>query len=672
MEFAQVQYGGDYNPEQWSPETWEEDARLMQAAGVNLVTLAVFAWAKLEPAPGEYDFAWLDQVMDLLYAHGVRVDLATSTAAPPAWLVRLHPEILPINMDGVTLWHGSRRHYCPHSPSFQEAAGRVTTALAEHVRSHPALALWHVDNELACHYSECFCETSISQFRLWLKRRYGSIGKLNDAWGTGFWSQAYGDWEEITAPRRVPATVNPAQKLDWLRFCSDSWIGVFSAQKAILKKITPAVPVTTNFMSFFKPVDYFALAAEEDIVSNDSYPDLSDPHWMVQSAMACDLVRSLKKGQPWLLMEQAPSQVNWRLRNAPKRPGQMRLGSYQALGRGANGILFFQWRASTSGSEKFHSAMLPHAGADSRLFREIKEFGAELPRLESLLASRVRADTAILFDWNNWWAFEGSDKPANDLKLLPEIEGIYSQFFQRNISVDFAHPEEDLSRYKLVIAPQLYLLSERAAKNMETYVANGGTLLVNFFSGIVNENDRVLPGGYPALLRDVLGMWVEEFIVLMEDQANTVISIDEDEYSCGQWSDILHLEGAESLAAYQKDFFAGSPAVTRHSFGKGTAFYLGTSLGPDGLGWLLDLICMQAAVEPVLKTPKGIEAVRRTVGGKTWIVLLNHSGESVKIPLPETGLDLISGKIKKTLTLAPEAVSILQFPSGSQGVDPHV
>ena len=365
MEFAQVQYGGDYNPEQWGPATWEEDARLMQAAGVNLVTLAVFAWAKLEPAQGKYDFAWLDQVMDLLYAHGVRVDLATSTAAPPAWLVRLHPEILPKNMDGVTLWHGSRRHYCPHSPAFQEAAGKITAALAEHVRSHPALALWHVDNELACHYSECFCETSISQFRLWLKSRYGSVGMLNDAWGTGFWSQAYGDWEEITAPRRVPATVNPAQKLDWLRFCSDSWMGIFSAQKAILKKITPAVPVTTNFMSFFKPVDYFALAAEEDIVSNDSYPDLSDPHWMVQSAMACDLVRSLKKGQPWLLMEQAPSQVNWRLRNTPKRPGQMRLGSYQALGRGANGILFFQWRASTSGSEKFHSAMLPHAGADS-------------------------------------------------------------------------------------------------------------------------------------------------------------------------------------------------------------------------------------------------------------------------------------------------------------------
>ena len=659
--FPFVAYGGDYTPEQWTADVWEEDARLMQEAGVTLVTLAVFAWAKLEPADGRYDFSWLDQVIDLLFAHGVRVDLATSTASPPPWLIRLHPEILPANEDGVTLWHGSRRHYCPHSRAYREHATRLVTALAEHYRDHPALALWHIDNEYACHFSECFCEASVAAFRQWLQDRHGTLENLNKAWGTAFWSQTYYDWQEIQAPRRTPAFINPSQRLDWERFCSDSWLACFEDQKAILRRITPDLPLTTNFMSFHRPLDYWKFAASEDIVSFDCYPDTSQPDWMVESGMGFDLMRSIGKGRPWLLMEQAPTHVNWRQRNATKRPGVMRLQSYQAMARGSDGIMFFQWRASLAGAEKFHSAMLPHASTDSRVWREVTSLGAELKKLDGVLSSRMRAETAILFDWENWWALERDAKVSNDIRLLPQVKAIYAELFRRNISVDFAPPESDLSRYRLVIAPNLYMVSDLSARNIEHYVAQGGTILMTFFSGIVDGNDHVRPGRLPVPFSDLLGMWIEEFVAYQEAQTNVVETVDGPTCSCELWSDIIHLTGAEALGYYREDYFAGQPAITRHHFGKGTSYYLSTALAPEGLAWLLTQACLDAGVKPNLNTPPGVEVTRRSDGSHTWLFMLNHTSEEVSVSLPEQGKDLISGNmVKSMLKLGPQGVAILQ------------
>jgi len=296
-------YGADYNPDQWSEEIWPEDVLLMREAGVNLVSLGVFSWAKLEPRRDKYDFDWLDRLMDLLPEHGIRVNLATPTASPPAWLVRRYPEILPVTDNGTTLWHGSRRHYCPHSSAYHDRATKIVTKLAERYANHAALAMWHVDNEYACHVTECFCEASTAAFREWLKHRYGSLDKLNYAWGTAFWSQHYSEWDEIHPPRRSPAQPNPTQQLDWARFNSDSWIDCFEKQKAILYKSTPSIPVTTNFMGFHKPADYWKFASREDVVSNDNYPDMFDPEWMVWAGMTCDLMRSLSDRRPWILME---------------------------------------------------------------------------------------------------------------------------------------------------------------------------------------------------------------------------------------------------------------------------------------------------------------------------------------------------------------------------------
>lgn len=660
--FSQIQYGGDYNPDQWDESVWLEDARLMREAHVNLVSLGIFSWARLEPASGQYDFGWLDHVMDILYAHGVRVDLATPTASPPPWLVKQSPEILPVTADGVTLWHGARRHYCPNSSVYRAHAARIATRLAEHARDHPALALWHIDNEYGCHVGECFCDRCAAAFRVWLETRYKNLETLNRAWGTGFWSQHYHEWAEIYPPRRAPAFVNPTQQLDWRRFCSDSFLACFLDQRNILRELTPDLSITTNFMRFFKPLDYWKWAAEEDIVADDHYPDHSDPEWMIEAAMSCDLMRSLKQGEPWLLMEQAPSAVNWRQRNAPKRPGEMRLGSYQALARGANGILFFQWRASQGGAEKYHSGMLPHVGTDSRVWREVKALGNELHSLDAIVSARVHADVAIVFDWENWWALELDSKPSSDLLLFPRVLAFYRELYRRNIAVDFAHPAADLTKYRLVIAPHLYMVNNASAENLKHYVAGGGTLLLNFFSGIVDENDRVRLGGYPAPFREMLGLWIEEFTPLAVGQANSIVTDDEENFACDFWSELIHTEGAQVLARYLDDYVAEQPALTRHRFGQGVSFYLATELQCDGLGWLMERVLTEAKV-PWHTAPRGVEIISRDGENQRWLFALNYSDVETEIEVEARGVELLQNTpVVGKLKLAATSVAIIRIP----------
>ena len=459
LDYPQLLYGGDYNPEQWPENVWAEDVRLMRDAGVNFVSLGVFSWAKLEPARDHFEFAWLDRVLDLLHDNGVRVNLATATASPPAWLVREHPDVLPVTRNGVRLEFGSRQHYCPSSPHYQERALALTARLAQRYADHPALAMWHVNNEYGCHVSACYCDVSADHFRVWLKDRYSGLGALNSAWNTAFWGQHYGDWSHIEPPRAAPFYANPNHLLEWQRFCSDALLELYKSEAAILKEATPDIPVTTNFMGFFRPLDYWRWAPELDVVADDSYPDPADPDAALGAALNYDLMRSLRGGQPWILMEQATSAVQWREVNKAKGPGLMRLWSYQALARGADGVMFFQWRASRAGAEAFHSAMLPHTGPDSRVFAEVKALGQELKTLSELRHSRINADVAVLFDWSNWWALEGEAKPAR-LDLLGHVHELYRPLWQNNVAVDFVSPEHELGAYKLVLAPNLYLLPQ--------------------------------------------------------------------------------------------------------------------------------------------------------------------------------------------------------------------
>jgi beta-galactosidase len=654
-------YGGDYNPEQWPEEVWDEDVRLMREAGVNLVSLGIFSWAKLEPRPGEYDFGWLDRIISLLHENGVMVNLATATASPPPWLAKLYPESLPVTENGVVLHPGARQHYCPSSAAYRERAADLVRRVAGRYKDHPALAMWHVNNEYGCHVAECYCDASAVHFREWLQGRYGDLDSLNEAWGTAFWSQRYGEWGEILPPRTAPTFANPTQQLDFRRFSSDALLELYEMEKEILRKATPDVPITTNFMGFFKPADYWKWAAREDVVSDDSYPDPSDPEAHIGAAMSRDLMRSLGDGDPWVLMEQTTVRVNWRERNVPKRPNEMRLWSYGAVARGAEGIMFFQWRQSKAGAEKFHSAMVPHVRPeDSRSWHEVSRLGAELGKLDGLLGARGEAECAILLDWESWWALELDSKPSAAVRMLEGVYSFYKPLFEANVPVDFAHPSSDLSSYRLVIAPNLYLVTDESVENVRRFVTDGGTLLMSFFSGIVDGRDHIRLGGYPAPFRELLGLHIEDFVPMAAGERNRLDTQD-GPYECGLWADLIHLEGAEALATYTDGFYAGTPAVTRNAYGEGVAYYLGTRPGERYVKSLLERVYGEAGVRPTLEVPPGVDAVRRKTEDASFLFVLNHNEEAVEILLPNPGRDLLTEtEHDSKLLLDPLEVVILQ------------
>lgn len=635
----------------------------MKEANVNLVSLAIFSWSRIQPNAQTWDFKWLDRIMGMLHEGGVRVNLATATASPPPWLSHAHPEMLPVLADGTRLWHGARQHYCPSSPVYRSAAKALVEKMAEGYADHPALAMWHVGNEFGCHVPACYCDVSAEAFRRWLEARYGSIEDLNRAWGTSFWSQHYSDWAEIIPPRRTPTWPNPSQQLDFMRFSSDALLECYELEREVLQRVTPDVPVTTNFMSFFKPLDYWTWAEREDVVSNDAYPDPSDPTSPMKAAMAGDLMRSLGRGRPWILMEQTTNRVNWRDVNVAKPPGLMRLWSYQAVARGADGVMFFQWRQSRAGAEKFHSAMVPHGPVDdSPAWHDVVRLGGELARLEAVGDSTGQARVAILLDWESWWALELPSKPSSRVRQIEQIEAFYRTLYESNVATDFARPEDDLSQYRLVVAPSLYLVSDRAAANLEAFVRGGGTLVMSFFSGIVDPFDHIRLGGYPRPLRDMLGIKVVDFHPLSAGE-KVEMRFDNATQSRGEiWSELIQPHGAEVIATYAGSELAGRPAITRHRFGDGTAIYLGTM--PDGiaLAKVINDACELAGVQPAAQAPQGVEAVRRYRQGKSILFLLNHRAVAVDVPIQEAGTNLVDGSEvhRGLIRLEPRGVAVIE------------
>lgn len=655
-----VIYGGDYNPEQWPEEIWPEDARLMREANVNLVSLGIFSWARLEPRPDEHDFGWLDRIMDLLHANGIMVNLATATASPPPWLAKLHPESLPVTKDGTILYPGGRQHYCPSSPAYRDRAADLVRRVADRYKEHPALAMWHVNNEYGCHVAACYCDASAAHFRAWLQDRYGDLDALNEAWGTAFWSQRYGEWGEILPPRSAPTFANPTQQLDFRRFSSDALLELFEMEKRILKAATPGVPVTTNFMGLFEPANYWKWASREDVVSDDSYPDPSNPEAHVRAGMHGDLMRSLGGGDPWILMEQTPVRVNWRERNAPKKPGQMRQWSLQAVARGAEGVMFFQWRQSRAGAEKFHSAMVPHVEPRrSRSWQDVIRLGEDLGKLDGLLGARGEAEVAILLDWNNWWALELDSKPSTAVRMIEGLYAFYKPLFEANVPVDFAHPGADLSSYKLVVAPNLYLVTDEAAENLNRFVREGGSLLMSFFSGIVDEHDHIHLGGYPAPFREMLGLVVEDFVPMAVGEGNRIVA-GEDVHDCDLWADLIHPEGAEVLATFADGFYSGMPAATRNAYGNGVAYYLGTRPDANYTASLLGRVCAEAGAKAPLDVPPGVEVVRRRAPDASFLFILNHNEEPVEVTVTGPARDLLTDAAQEgAMTLEASGVAAL-------------
>ncbi|MEU7654059.1 beta-galactosidase [Micromonospora taraxaci] len=632
-----IYFGGDYNPEQWPEQTWSEDVELMRRAGVNLVSVGIFSWALLEPTPGRFEFGWLDRVLDLLHDGGIQVDLATATASPPPWLARAHPETLPRRADGAILWPGGRQAYCPSSPVFRERSLELVRAVAGRYAEHPAVVMWHVSNELGCHNVHCYCDVSAEAFRGWLRERYGDLDRLNDAWGTAFWSQRYGDWAEINPPRTAPTFANPTQQLDFLRFSSDEQRAQLRAEREVLKTLVRQ-PVTTNFMiGMAKNMDYHSWAPDVDLVSNDHYLTAADPQAHLGIALAADHTRGVAGGDPWLLMEHSTSAVNWQPRNVAKLPGQLRRNSLAHVARGADGVLFFQWRASRAGAEKFHSALVPHAGPDTKVFREVCQLGADLKALAEVRGSRVDADVAILFDWEAWWGVELDSHPSVDVTYADRLNALYGALWRAGVTADIVHPSTDLSGYRLVLAPTLYLVRDADVEALCRYVEGGGIAAVTYFSGIVDANDHIRLGGYPGAFRELLGVRTEEFFPLREGEQ---VRLD-DGSTADVWTEWLHAEGAEVLASYTDGPLPGVPALTRHPVGDGAAWYVGTRLDELATDRLVARLVDEAGVRPAAPAPTGVEVVRRRDGDRTWLFVLNHTDAEVR--LPATGVELLTG-----------------------------
>ncbi|MBE8519288.1 beta-galactosidase [Amycolatopsis sp. H6(2020)] len=633
-------YGGDYNPEQWPKPVWQEDVHLMREAGVTMVSVGIFSWALLEPEPGQYDFGWLDDLLDLLHDNGIRADLATPTAVPPAWFYERHPDALPVTREGVRYTFGGRGAICHSSPAYQQAAVSIAEQLGRRYATHPAVALWHVHNEYSVPVSACYCDTSAAAFRRWLADRYTTVKQLNEAWGTTFWGQTYGSWDQVSPPRLTPTVCNPAQQLDWARFTSDELLANFKRERDVLHTLSPGIPVTTNFqaaLSQCETLDYWTWAPEVDLVTNDHYLVAEADRNHVNLAMAADITRSLAGGRPWLLLEHSTSAVNWQPRNIAKRAGEMARNSLGHVARGSDGAMFFQWRASRAGAEKFHSAMRPHAGTDSRIWREVVRLGRDLGALEAVRGSRVTADIAMLWDWQSWWAQRLEWRPSVDLDARERADAWYAAAYDRHLTVDFAHPEADLRGYPLVVVPALYAMTDTAATNLRRYVEDGGVLLVSCFSGIVDEHDAIHPGPHPGALRDVLGLVVEEFTPL---RAGERVSLG-DGLSGDVWTEIVARRGAAAVLSYVDGPGAGGPAITRNKLGRGTAWYVSTRLAADGLGAVLRKVASDAQL-PARDLPRDVEVVERVGEEARYLFVVNHTSEDASIPVGERAVELLT------------------------------
>lgn len=657
-------YGGDYNPEQWPREVWHEDMRLMRQAGVNFVSVGIFSWALLEPKPEAYDFGWLDELLDLLDAHGIAANLGTPTASPPAWFFAEHPDARVVTRDGRVLGFGARGMASHSHPAYREAARRIASELAQRYADHPAVVMWHVHNEYGVPVGEDYSPAAVAAFRLWLQDRYGSLDELNAAWGTTFWGQRYGEWEHIGAPAEAPSVVNPAQRLDFARFTDHQLRSCYLLERDAIREHA-AQPITTNFMANATlTTDLFAWGQVVDIAADDHYLTAADEDAEIGLALAADLTRSVGGGRPWMLMEHSTSAVNWQPRNVAKRPGEMARNSLAHVARGSDSVLFFQWRAGRFGAEKFHSAMLPHAGTESRVFREVCELGDTLRRLAEVRGSVVRPEVALLWDYESFWAQDLEWRPTQDHRHEERMRAFYERLWRDGVTVDFAHPSQDLSQYRLVIAPALYLLREENAARLEEYVANGGTLLVSYFSGIVDENDAVHPGGFGAVLQGALGVTVEEFLPLREGRRGA-ITWGEQQIEVDVWQEHLVLRGATPVSAYVAGPATGLPAITRHERGAGHGWYISTRIGVDGLAPVLRAVYADAGIVPSLPAP-GLEVVTRHGDQADYVFAINHADDARTLQIE--GADLVSGAdAHGDFTLPAGAVAVFRTAPGARG-----
>ena len=645
-------HGGDYNPDQWldRPDILEEDIKMMKKAGVNTATVGVFSWSALEPQEGNFQFGWLHDIMDKLYENGIYTVLATPTGARPAWMDEKYPSVLRVEKDGRRNHHSGRHNHCMSSLEYRALVEKMDTKLAQEFGSHPGLILWHISNELG---GECYCDMCKKPFQEYLREKYlTNIEELNKQWWTSFWSRRFDSFEQIEPPYDNGEHSILGLNLDWKRFNSWNMKDYLAFERRILKKYTPQVPATANFMKLFEQLDYVDLAKEIDIISWDGYPSWNNDY-ETPADTAAELsfdhavMRSLKKDKPFMLMESTPSLVNWHSVNKLKRPGILRASSIQTIGCGSDTVQYFQWRKGRGAAEQFHGAVVDHLGRDdTRVFKEVSEVGELLKKLAPVTGSRVASKAAVLFDWSNRWAIKDMQGMAHDTKNYEkEVRKFYNIHLKKGINADIVFPLEDLSSYSLVVLPMYYAVSKEAGAWLKEYVKNGGTVVATYLTAYVNENTLAYLGGFPgAGLGEVFGLYAEELYTLYPTDSNAVLMKDGNKAIVKDYCELIKLTGAEVLGTYESDFYAGMPAVTVHSYGNGKAYYIGTRMEEEDLIKFFTQIWSECGIKEK-ELPEGVEYLTRTAeDGSTFDFYVNYNAMPVTVQLSKDGTNLLNGE----------------------------
>jgi beta-galactosidase len=669
--FPHMLHGGDYNPDQWTatPEIWKEDMQLMKAAGCNTMSVAIFSWISLEPEEGQFEFGWLDAIMDKLAENGAFVLLATPSGSKPAWISEKYPETCRMDARGLREPHGGRHNHCRTSPVYREKCKTLNAELASRYRDHPALLVWHVANEY--NGGECHCPLCYQAFRDWLKERYQhDLDRLNQAWWSTFWSHKFTDWEHILP---VDPSIHGLM-LDWKRFITDQTIDFFQAECEPLREYTPHIPVSTNLMGFNPTLDYWKFAPEMDVISWNSYPAYHDrpADWLraVETSLAHDMNRSFKQ-KPFLLTECSPSVQNWKPVNKLKRPGLHIVEALQAVAHGSDSVLYFQWRKSRGGLEKFHGAVVDHyPTTQTRVFQEVSELGRILAALDDVVGTTTPAEVAILYDWENRWAIDQTVGPRNERKdYLPTCVAHYRPFWSAGVSCDVVNQDSDLSRYKLLIAPMLYMVRPGLAERIEAFVQAGGTFVTTYLSGIADESDLCFLNGFPGPLRELLGVWAEEIDVLYDEEQVEIVAVPGNQaglagtYTARVFCDLIHTEGAKVLATYGSEFYQGRPAATENKVGQGKAYYIASRNDPRFLSDFYRRLMKDLNLLKALRSdlPDGVTAQVRTDGEQEFIFVLGFNQKTETIDLGEHRYrDHITRKsISGKISIEPYSIRIL-------------
>ncbi|WP_040205222.1 beta-galactosidase [Neobacillus jeddahensis] len=629
-----IYVGSNYNPEHWPRDRWAEDVRLMKEAGVNIIRLADLAWSKLEPTNGTFDFGWLDDFIEMVSKENVQIVMATPIEGSPVWLRHIHPEVVATDEFGHI--HGDRGHHCHNSSTYAFYVDRIVHKMAAHYASNPAIIGWQIDNELRA--VPCYCGECAKNYRRWLQERYGSIEKLNEEWGTVFWSQVYNKWEEVQLPTADQLTKSVSQIVDYKRFCSFSTVNYVNRQIGILKSYAPHQFVTHNSLGLYHGLDVYKLGENLDYMGVDLYPDVDEDN--INTIMNLDIHRSAKRAN-FLVLEQKNGYFNYSDYNLAIEPGIVRLWGYQDIARGANAVLFYNWRANRFSWEQNPNGILRHDGSPRRAYYELQQMNQELKGFgEELAGTTVDAPVGIIHSYDHIWAFDAHVQYKN-FEYREHIKSYYHALNKMGITSDLIDPRMDLSRYKIVIAPSLMMVSEEIQENLKTFVKNGGCLVIGARSGFKTWANVTIDTPWPGLLSELSGVLVDEFEVLPDKYSNTIF-YNGKEYEVKVWLDMLETKSAETLAVYKQKFYAGRTAISKNSYGKGTVYYVGV-MGNEELNSDILLDIVKDRNIPYTFLPEGVFATQRKNDQHSFTFYINKSNEAKQVPLVENGLDVISG-----------------------------